>query len=112
MIRTHGVTHFDPSDCFGCRLTTIRFGRPAFEPHFNWAVGQYVRNESEFKEALKACAEANSIATGTDHHYEPRDMREVEPFNDHESTQAIENRQKAIRDRSTAHLIPKEPADV
>lgn len=112
MRRTHGVTHFDPSGCFGCRITTVGFGRPAFEPHFNWSVGQYVRNEREYRDALKVCEERNSLATGTDHHYEARDMRDVQPFTDHESTQALENRAKAIRDQSTAHLIPKETSGV
>ncbi len=81
-MRTHGVTHWAPESCPGCRYKTVMFpaSNPTFEPHFNHAVGRYVTSDRDFRDALKQCAERNSVATGMDHNYEPRypsDMRQV-----------------------------------
>jgi hypothetical protein len=82
MTRTHGITHYTPDTCFGCRVKTVGFPatNPTFVPHFNHAVGRYVTSDRDFRDALKVCAEVNSVATGMDHCYEPRypaDMTQV-----------------------------------
>ena len=69
----------------------------AFQPHFNHSVGQYVQTESEFRDALKRGAEANSLATGLDHKYEmvtPDELRTMEPTS---GTDVIET---SARDRA------------
>lgn len=77
-MRTHGITHWDPDNCTGCRYKTLNL-RPtaAFQPHFNYSVGQYVNTETEFKSVLSRCADENSLKTGTDHVYEMRDPSEL-----------------------------------
>jgi hypothetical protein len=88
MIRTHGITHFNPDTCFGCRVRTLQLApTTAFQPHFNYSVGSYVRTESEFKSMLRRRADENSIATGTTHTYEmvdPGVMKEQVPFPEHD----------------------------
>lgn len=96
MTRTHGITHFDPDLCEGCKISTLSFGAPVFKPHFNWAVGQYVNNDREYRDALKSCAERNSLSTGLDHNYEPRYPGEVEPIR--EADQAVEDHLRAKAD--------------
>lgn len=78
-MRTHGVTHWQPDTCFGCRVTTVAFPatNPTFEPHYNWSVGRYVTTRQDFEDALKRCAEDNSVATGIDHDYEARYSRDM-----------------------------------
>ena len=77
-MRTHGITHFTPDTCTGCRYKTLQI-RPAspFQPHFNYSVGQYVETESQFVTALRRRADENTIATGTEHTYEMRDPAEL-----------------------------------
>ncbi len=74
--------------CFGCKAASVILrNRTAFQPHFNYAVGQHVNTEREFKSLLRRRADENSIATGMDHNYEMRDpgeMRESTPFPDHD----------------------------
>lgn len=84
MMRLHRCTG---PDCFGCRVKTINLrNRTAFQPHFNYSVGDYVDSELAFTDALKRRAEENSIATGTEHNYEMRDPSELKetPFPDHD----------------------------
>lgn len=77
-MRTHGVTHWDPDNCRGCHYKTIQLrSTTAFQPHFNYSVGRYVSTEYEFTQALKRSAEANTLATGTEHNYEMRDPAEL-----------------------------------
>ena len=77
---THGVTHFTPDTCPGCRYKTIQFSPLTFQPHFNHSVGAYVNTDREFRDELKRCSERNSIATGTDHNYEPRYNGDLKPI--------------------------------
>lgn len=74
----HGYTHYDPDNCFGCKVKTVQL-RPstAFQPHFNYSVGEYVETEEQFRSSLRRRADENSIATGTDHNYEMRDPGEM-----------------------------------
>ena len=73
MALTHGVTHWDPDNCTGCRYKTVQVAAtPAMQPHFNHAVGDYVTSDRDFREALKRAGERNSLATGMNHEYEPR----------------------------------------
>lgn len=77
-----------PAPCFGCKVKSLQL-RPttAFRPHFNYSVGAYVDTERSFKDALSRRAEENSLATGTEHHYEMRDPAELAanvPFPDHD----------------------------
>lgn len=101
------------SALIGRDYSDVQFRSPngSFQPHFNWAVGTYVRNEAEYRDELKRCAERNSIATGTDHVYEPRMMSEVKPFDTPEAQQALENRAKVLTDRSTKHLVTASTMD-
>lgn len=95
MIRTHGVTHFDPSSCFGCKLQTIYLSPPAFQPHYNYSVGKWVNSDKEFRDELKRAAEANSIITGTYHNYEPRYPGDTQPLQ--AADQVLEDRARNLR---------------
>lgn len=70
MIRTHGVTHYDPDACFGCKLLSVQFGEPTFEPHFNHSVGRYVTSWGDFNEALRRSGDVQSERTGIHSQYE------------------------------------------
>lgn len=94
MMRTHGITHFLPDKCFGCKLTTLQLAPPTFVPHFNWAVGQHVRSQQELNDALKTCAERNSIATGAEHSYELREPGDLKPIR--EADQVLDDRARNI----------------
>lgn len=99
MRRTHFGQH-TPS-CFGCKVLTVQIrSQTAFQPHFNYSVGQYVDTEYSFSEALKYRAEENTIATGTEHQYEMRDpseLAETTPFPDHDDI--INTQGRAIADQ-------------
>lgn len=85
MKQSHGVDHWLPDSCFGCRVKTIQypaFHGPAFKPHYNYAVGKYVSTDREFRDALKVCSERNSVSTGIDHNYEPRYGSDLKPMQD------------------------------
>lgn len=71
MIRTHGRTHYDPDTCYGCKLLSVEFGKPTFQPHYNHAVGKFVRSQREFDDALKRASHSASERTGIHHNYEP-----------------------------------------
>ena len=97
MQRTHGELHYDPDNCFGCKLISLQFPAatgPAFKPHFNYAVGKFVRTDKEFRDELKRCAERNSIATGTDHDYQPRYGSDLQPIR--EADQVLEDRARNL----------------
>lgn len=88
-----------PAPCFGCKVKTLQL-RPttAFQPHFNYSVGSYVQTEQEFRDTLKRRAEANTIATGTEHNYEMRDPGELRdtPYPDHDDI--LNTRARIIND--------------
>jgi hypothetical protein len=88
-------------DCFGCRIKTIQLrSHSAFRPHYNNSVGQYVDTELSFTDALKRCAESNTIVTGTEHVYEMRDPAELArqtPFPDHDDI--INDQSRVLADR-------------
>jgi hypothetical protein len=72
-MRTHGITHFTPDTCSGCRYKTIGISAtPAFQPHFNWSVGKYVNSDREFKDELSRASERASEGLGIDHDFQPR----------------------------------------
>jgi len=73
---THGITHFSPDTCYGCRVKTIQFSLPAFSPHYNYAVGQYVSSWQEFNDALKRHGEAAQSDYDPIH---PADLRASPP---------------------------------
>jgi hypothetical protein len=94
MIRTHDGSHGD--DCFGCKVRTVQLAADPFQPHFNYATGQYVRNRSEFESALRRGADDNSRRTGIDHDYRPLYPGDVaRPSKD---DAIFEVRERAIRD--------------
>jgi hypothetical protein len=99
MRRTHDGSHID---CFGCKVRTVTLrDRSAFQPHYNYSVGQYVDTELSFSDALKRRAEENTIATGTEHDYEMRDPAELArhtPFPDHDDI--INTQARALADGS------------
>jgi putative FmdB family regulatory protein len=41
----------------------------AFQPHFNYTVGEYVSSSRAFDDALRRRADENSAATGMEHRY-------------------------------------------
>lgn len=91
--------HCTGPGCFGCKVKTIQL-RPttAFQPHFNYSVGSYVETEQQFRDTLKRRAEANTIATGTEHNYEmrdPGDLRDT-PYPDHDDI--LNTRARIIND--------------
>jgi hypothetical protein len=69
-------------------VKSIQFAHiTAFQPHFNYSVGSYVKTEQEFRDTLKRRAEENTFATGTEHNYEMRDPAELArnvPYPDHD----------------------------
>lgn len=94
MIRTHHGQH--GADCFGCKVRTVQLGTPAFHPHFNHAVGEYVSNDAQFRDALKRGSERNTLATGMDHDYEPHYPGDIPaPTSD---TEILETRARFIHD--------------
>jgi len=97
MKRTHGHTHYNPESCFGCRVLTLHLrSTTAFQPHFNYSVGQYVNTEHEFRSALRRRADENSMLTGTDHTYEMRDPSELgreAPYPDHDDILNTQSRE-------------------
>lgn len=60
-------------DCGGRyqRIVSVPQTRPSAEPYFNYAVGDYVKDDADFKRKLHAKAIDNSNLTGVDHSYEP-----------------------------------------
>jgi hypothetical protein len=81
MKKTHGRSHFTPETCFGCQVLTLSIQPTSgLQPHFNYAVGRYVNNDREFRDALKRRGEQNSRATGLDTNYEPRYPGETSPI--------------------------------
>ena len=89
MTRTHGVTHYTPESCFGCRVLTVQF-RPtcAFQPHYNWSVGEYVETDRDYRDALKRCSDEQSARTGIDADYQPRYPGDI-PHGDTTSTEKL-----------------------
>ena len=85
MIRTHYGQH---PNCFGCKLHSIQLApSPAFKPHFNWAVGEYVNSDREFKDKLAMCSERASNYLGLDHDFQPRypgDLGTSAPYPEHD----------------------------
>ncbi len=66
MTRTHGVTHFDPEGCFGCKAMTVDFQYPYGQKAFHGPTIKE-RLEREWKWADKAAADGN--------HFEPVPVR-------------------------------------
>jgi Fe-S-cluster-containing dehydrogenase component len=68
MTRTHGVTHFDPDTCFGCKVSTIDFGYPYGRSFFHEScIPERVRQEE--RECAAAAKEGNF--------FEPKPVRAV-----------------------------------
>lgn len=97
-VRTHGVTHYDPDRCFGCRIKSVSFpaNNPTFAPHYNHAVGRWVTSDRDFRDALKQASDANSEATGMEHNYEPRYPGDVASVPYRESDGVLDDRGRAI----------------
>ena len=93
-----------PCPCGGVLRRDFHFqlGSTGLKPHFNHAVGKYVRNDREFNDALKRRAEENSIATGITHEYSRLDPGDAPSPRD--ATEAIEARNKVLRDNP--HINP------
>lgn len=66
----------------GCKArrvyTPLAFKKP-WEPHFNHSVGQYVRNEQEFRSALSRGSDEASERTGMEHRYTSVQPGDVKP---------------------------------
>ena len=94
MNRTHHGQH--GPNCFGCKVQSVTIrNRTAFQPHYNYSVGQYVDTELSFADALKRRAEENTISTGTEHVYEMRDPAELAahtPYPDHDDILNVQAR--------------------
>lgn len=72
-----------PPNCPNCHTQPSRrfgFNTPSpnssFQTHFNNSVGKVVRNPQEFKDELKRASEAQTLRTGVEHNYVPRDPRD------------------------------------
>lgn len=68
-------------------------GAPAFQPHFNHAVGRYVSSSRDFDEALRRGAEEQNT---TYNRIDPGDYKSIEPTT---HTEALEVSAKVKRDR-------------
>ena len=68
MERTHGITHWDPDDCFGCKMQTVVVGLPKDTPTRNGAPHVIAANEAEAKLAEDAPAFARLTKQG----YKPK----------------------------------------
>jgi len=69
--------------CPNCGLTAkrkwqVNKGAPAMDGHFNYAAGQYVRNETELRDAFKKTSEEQTKLTGNQVTIEPVDYRDRE----------------------------------
>jgi len=139
MLRSHGITHYTPDTCYGCKLKTIQIGVPAFQPHYNYAVGQYVTSWADFNDKLRRLGDIQSERTGISSTYEtvhPADLRASPPpeaapshlprlvAHDedgralHDPVDGLPTAQRRQNDRNTAtqdartkDLIPHEPDD-
>lgn len=49
MERTHGITHWDPEGCFGCKMQTVCIGLPKDTPTRNGHAHVVAANEAEAK---------------------------------------------------------------
>jgi hypothetical protein len=78
-MRTHGVTHDDPDNCFGCRLRTINLKPDRFTPHFNHSVGRYVTSKIAYLDELHRASDRQSSITGIDADYQPVDLPDKRP---------------------------------
>jgi hypothetical protein len=99
-VKTHGVTHWDPDTCYGCRIKTIQFSTPAFIPHYSHAIGRYVSSDQDFRDGLKEAAERNSLTTGVEHDYEPRYPGDKETIPYSAADQIIDDRAKILTDKA------------
>lgn len=84
------TTRSNSVPCPNCGLTSkrkwaFRRGGATFKPHFNYAVGQYVHTDREFREALKRGGDAAGT-TYTPHY--PGDIPEPTKDTDILETQA------------------------
>ena len=52
-------------------FSSVHLAPQSFRPHFNIALGQYVRTDQEFRDGLKRASEHESQVTGCEHSYEP-----------------------------------------
>jgi predicted nucleic acid-binding Zn ribbon protein len=98
-----------PCVCGGILRRDFMFqkGSTGLTPHFNHAVGAYVRNDREFNDALKRRSDENSATTGMDHSYARLDPGDAPtPPN---AAEAVEARAKTIHD-SKSTRSPINPA--
>lgn len=68
--------------CLDCdalltRIYTVPAVKAPYVEHFNESVGQYVRNDREFRDALKRGSEEATLATGLEHNYVPVDIGDI-----------------------------------
>lgn len=75
-----GIGEFIETACPVCggrlqRRVSFSYHRSMPE-HYNHAVGEFVSGKHSFRDALKRRGEEQSIRTGTEHNYEPVDLRD------------------------------------
>jgi hypothetical protein len=81
-MRTHNVTHWDPDNCYGCKIKTVQLAPQPFQPHYNYAVGAYVTSWADFNDKLKRLGEHEYNRTGISTSYvpvHPADLRSSPP---------------------------------
>jgi hypothetical protein len=66
MTKTHGVTHWEPDTCFGCKVSTIDFGYP-------W--GRSFFHDSCIPERLREVKAECAQAALEGNHFEPKPVR-------------------------------------
>lgn len=66
-----------PCSCGGVLTRKFSFAiQKPWQPHFNHSVGKYVHNRQEFHDALKSASDHASAYTGTEHNFQPTDLRD------------------------------------
>lgn len=78
--------------CLDCdalltRVYTVPAVKAAYVEHFNESVGRYVRNDREFKDALKQGAEDIYHRTGYQTNYVPIEVGEIAASTDKDEAQ-------------------------
>lgn len=100
----HGLNHCP--ECgyatLGRDYSSVNLAPPAFRPHFNHAVGEYVHSSRDLDDAFKIKSEQQSIRTGADHNYVRLDPGDVPtPTKD---TDILETRNRNVRDKGIREM--------
>jgi predicted nucleic acid-binding Zn ribbon protein len=96
----HPIGHPHSRKCEACggvlRRSVCFSIKRGMREHFNPTVGSYVSGERQFKDGLKRASESASIQTGTEHDYQPVDLRDMDALG--VTDEGLEHTRKVRRD--------------